>query len=142
MKYSLRTLLGLGSLGLLTTNCAKNDAVPTTECVHQATVIGYTPCGAQGYVLALESPRDTVNCFNLPADLVPDATHMSYSGRGDGLYAATSFVHLTIGYTTLAPADRTQSLCNASVYLAPWLKLTKGEEIKILCASKPDSLKH
>ena len=136
MKLTLLVLHSLGTIELLATSCAKNEAAPTADCTRLATVIGRHPCDPHGYILALEAPHDTVNCFNVPAGLVSEGTNSAYGNLGYVLFDPSEFVQLKIGYTTLATADQTVIICKANIWLEPWLAMTKGREIKINCATK------
>ena len=140
MNPFARSLLLLSSAVGLLPGCAKNDSAPTvgdtTDCTHSATVIGTTPCDNRGLIIALESPRDTVFAYNLPEEVFTLAPNLPYSGRGDGLFASSAFVRIKLGYTVLAPADRTFFICQATVNLQPFNSMTHGKEVRILCASK------
>ena len=135
-----RSLLLLSSAVGLLSGCAKNDSSPTvgdtTTCTRSATIIGTTPCDNRGIIIALESPRDTVFAYNLPEEVFTLAATPQYSGRGDGLFAASAFVKIKLGYKVLAPADQTLVVCKATVNLEPFNRMTHGNEVRILCASK------
>ena len=140
MNPFARSLLLLSSAVGLLPGCAKNDSAPTvgdtTDCTHSATVIGITPCGGRGLILALESPRDTVFAYNLPEEVFTLAANLPYSGRGDGLFAASAFVRIKLGYTVLVPADRTPFACLYNQTLSLFFRMTHSKEVRILCASK------
>ncbi len=134
-------LLQLSSFVLLlgTSSCNTSKAdTDTTSCTHEAQLIGRTSCGANGYILALASPRDTVVTYNLPAEVGALVAQAQYQvGQPIPLFTPASFVRIKLGYSVLDPAERTQVVCTANINLAPFNKLTNnGREIRILCASQ------
>jgi hypothetical protein len=124
-------------LGAVSCNTSKAD-IDTTSCTHEAQIIGRTICGANGYILALTSPRDTVVTYNLPAEVGALAAQAQYlPGSPVPLFTPASFIRLKLGYSRLAPAEQTAPVCVATVWVAPFNKLTNnGREIRVLCASQ------
>lgn len=124
-------------LGAVSCNTNKAD-IDTTSCSHDAQIIGRTICGANGYILALASPRDTVVTYNLPAEVGALAAQAHYlPGSPVPLFMPASFIHLKLGYSLLAPAEQTAQVCVATIWTAPFNKLTNnGREIRVLCASQ------
>lgn len=136
-----RLLLQLSSFVLLfsASSCDTSKAdTDTTSCTHAAQIIGRTICGANGYILALASPRDTVVTYNLPAEMGALAAPAQYRpGSPVPLFTPASFIRMKLGYSLLAPAEQTAQVCLATVNVAPFNKLThNGREIRILCASQ------
>jgi hypothetical protein len=124
-------------LGAVSCNNGKAD-IDTTSCTHEAYIIGRTICGANGYILALTSPRDTVLTYNLPAEVGALAAQAHYlPGSPIPLFTPDSFIRLKLGYSLLAPAEQTAQVCLATVWTAPFNRLTNnGREIRVLCASQ------
>jgi hypothetical protein len=124
-------------LGASSCETSKADT-DTTSCTHEAQIIGRTICGANGYILALASPRDTVVTYNLPAEMSALAAQAQYQvGRQIPLFMPASFIRIKLGYSLLAPAEQTAQVCLATVNVVPFNKLTNnGREIRILCASQ------
>jgi hypothetical protein len=124
-------------LGIVSCNTSKAD-IDTTSCTHEAQIIGRTICGANGYILALTSPRDTVVTYNLPAEVGALAAQAQYlPGSSVPLFTPASFIRIKLGYSMLAPAEQTAQVCVATVWTAPFNRLTNnGREIRVLCASQ------
>jgi hypothetical protein len=131
-------VLGSLALGLAGAGCADKATTDTTSCTHAAQIIGRTICGANGYLLALASPRDTVITYNLPPEVAALVAQAAYQPRTQvALFTPASFVRLKIGYVLLAQAERTPQFCTTTINLAPFNKLTNnGTEIRILCAQQ------
>jgi hypothetical protein len=85
--------------------------------------------------VALESPRDTVVTYNLPSEVITQVRAKAISA-GYGFYQPGSFTRIKLGYTRLAPAERTAIVCLATIWLYPFNRATNnGTEIRTVCAS-------
>jgi len=149
----------LCSLSVLTmsNSCEKEPAEPSRDCTRTGYVIGLTPCYASnkpgnppitnGFILALESPADTVYTYNLPPDVLTyspttDEKRQAIAGFGRGSLLFTPAVRkstkITVGYYLTSKAERTDMICLDNSDTGPFRKMTRDQEVTITCASKRD----
>lgn len=154
--FQIITLCSLGAL-TMSSSCEKESAEPSRDCVRTGYVIGLTPCYPsnkpgnpsilKGFILALESPADTVYTYNLPPDALtyfptPDEKGRAIGGfsRGNLLFtpAVRKSTKITVGYYLTSKAERTDVICLANSDTGPFSKMTRDQEVTITCASKQD----
>lgn len=154
--FQVVTLCSLGAL-TMSSSCEKESAEPSQECTRTGYVIGLTPCYPSnkpgnppiqnGFILALESPIDTVYTYNLPPEVLTysptiDERSRAITGfsRGNLLFtpAVRNSAKITIGYYLTPKESRTDMICLDNSDTKPFSRMTRDQEITITCANRRD----
>jgi len=135
----------LCSLGALTmsSSCEKESTEPSRDCVRTGYVIGIAPCppaNKTGYILALESPRDTVYTYNLPKEAFTYTPSANFNAQLGEIFtpAVRNSAKVTIGYYLTPKVERDYGICQAQFIHDSFHRMTRDQEVTITCASKRD----